>query len=114
MGKPKESPERGRWSSPRKTDVVLRLLRGEDLDALARELSATICDAARSAHEGDDQRSASGGHVLMGLLCRSKMSLPATMHEGHGLVFKHFQITAADSLNISFGLVQKIKCFDET
>ncbi len=38
MGKPKEKPERGRWSSQRKTDVVLRLLRGEDLDALAREL----------------------------------------------------------------------------
>ncbi len=30
--------ERGRWSSRRKTEVVLRVLRGEDLDALSREL----------------------------------------------------------------------------
>ena len=30
--------ERGRWSSRRKTEVVLRALRGEDLDALSREL----------------------------------------------------------------------------
>ena len=30
--------ERGRWSSRRKMEVVLRALRGEDLDALSREL----------------------------------------------------------------------------
>ena len=33
--------ERGRWSSRRKTEVVLRVLRGEDLDALSRELTVT-------------------------------------------------------------------------
>jgi hypothetical protein len=33
--------ERGRWSSRRKTEVVLRALRGEDLDALGRELGVT-------------------------------------------------------------------------
>ena len=33
--------ERGRWSSRRKTEVVLRALRGEDLDALSRELGVT-------------------------------------------------------------------------
>ena len=33
--------ERGRWSSGRKTEVVLRVLRGEDLDALSRELGVT-------------------------------------------------------------------------
>ena len=33
--------ERGRWSSRRKVEVVLRALRGEDLDALSRELGAT-------------------------------------------------------------------------
>ena len=32
------SGERGRWSSRRKMEVVLRALRGEDLDALSREL----------------------------------------------------------------------------
>ena len=33
--------ERGRWSSRRKTEVVLRVLRGEDRDALSRELGVT-------------------------------------------------------------------------
>ena len=33
--------ERGRFSSPRKTAAVLRLLRGEDLELLSRELSVT-------------------------------------------------------------------------
>jgi len=30
--------ERGRWSSKKKMDAVLRLLKGEDLDTLSREL----------------------------------------------------------------------------
>lgn len=34
-------PERGRWSSRKKTEVVLRLLRGETLDALSRELKVS-------------------------------------------------------------------------
>jgi transposase-like protein len=33
--------ERGRFSARRKTDAVLRLLRGEELDALSRELGVT-------------------------------------------------------------------------
>jgi hypothetical protein len=33
--------ERGRWSSRRKQEVVLRVLRGEDLDSLSRELGMT-------------------------------------------------------------------------
>src|SRR3972149_5369009 len=33
--------ERGRWSSRRKMEVVLRVLRGEDLDALSRELGVS-------------------------------------------------------------------------
>ncbi len=33
--------ERGRWSSRREMAVVLRALRGEDLDALSRELGVT-------------------------------------------------------------------------
>ena len=39
--------ERGRWSSRRKREVVLRVLRGEDLDALSRELSVTAGAIAR-------------------------------------------------------------------
>jgi transposase-like protein len=33
--------DRGRFSARRKTEAVLRLLRGEDLDALSRELGVT-------------------------------------------------------------------------
>ena len=39
-------PERGRWSSRRKTEVVLRVLRGENLDALSRELGVTAATIA--------------------------------------------------------------------
>ena len=33
--------DKGRWSSRRKTEAVLRLLRGETLDALSRELGVS-------------------------------------------------------------------------
>jgi hypothetical protein len=33
--------DRGRWSSRNKAEVVLRILRGEDLDSLSRELKVT-------------------------------------------------------------------------
>jgi transposase len=33
--------DRGRWSSRRKTEVVLRILRGETLDALSREVGVS-------------------------------------------------------------------------
>ena len=36
-----DSRDRGRFSARRKTEAVLRLLRGEDLDALSRELGVT-------------------------------------------------------------------------
>src|SRR4028118_1829842 len=36
-----DSQDRGRFSARRKTEAVLRLLRGEDLDTLSRELGAT-------------------------------------------------------------------------
>jgi transposase-like protein len=38
--------ERGRWSSRRKMEVVLRLLRGEALHALSRELGVTAATLA--------------------------------------------------------------------
>jgi transposase len=41
-GAPKERPDgRGRWSAKRKFAAVLRLLRGEDLETLSRELGVT-------------------------------------------------------------------------
>ena len=36
-----DAPDRGRFSARRKTEAVLRLLRGEDLDTLSRELGVT-------------------------------------------------------------------------
>ena len=41
-GAPEERRDgRGRWSARRKMAAVLRLLRGEDLEALSRELGVT-------------------------------------------------------------------------
>ena len=40
-GEAGEAADRGRWSSQRKMEIVLRILRGEDLDALSRELGLT-------------------------------------------------------------------------
>jgi transposase-like protein len=44
---PEAAAERGRWSSRRKTEVVLRILRGEALDALSRELGVTAATLAQ-------------------------------------------------------------------
>ena len=38
---PAASGDRGRWSSRRKAEIVLRLLRGEDLDTVSREVGVT-------------------------------------------------------------------------
>jgi hypothetical protein len=46
-GSASSSADRGRWSSRRKLEVVLRLLRGEDLDTLSRELGVTAAAMAR-------------------------------------------------------------------
>ena len=37
-----DKQDRGRFSSKRKMEAVLRLLNGEDLDLLSRELGATV------------------------------------------------------------------------
>ena len=50
MNREKRRNERGRWTSWRKQEVVLRILRGEDLDSLSRELGVT---AARLAEWRD-------------------------------------------------------------
>src|ERR671928_629591 len=39
--------ERGRWSTRRKTEVVLRIFRGEALDTLSRELGVTAATLAQ-------------------------------------------------------------------
>ena len=44
---PETATERGRWSSRRKTEVVLRILRGEALDAVSRELGVTAATLAQ-------------------------------------------------------------------
>ena len=40
--------DKGRWSSRRKTEVVLRILRGETLDALSRELGVSSARLAQA------------------------------------------------------------------
>ncbi len=45
-GEERSRSERGRFSSRRKTEAVLRLLRGEELDALSRELGVTAATLA--------------------------------------------------------------------
>jgi Transposase len=50
MSKPSQCaprPDRGRWSARRKLEVVLRILRGEDLDAVSREVGVTAGAVAR-------------------------------------------------------------------
>lgn len=47
MGKQKSGKERGRFSSKRKADAALRLLRGEALDELSRELGVTAATLSR-------------------------------------------------------------------
>lgn len=37
-----ESNQYKRWTAPRKTEVVIRILRGESLDALSRELGLEV------------------------------------------------------------------------
>jgi hypothetical protein len=39
--------DKGRWSSARKAEVVLRMLKGESLDALSRELGITAARLAQ-------------------------------------------------------------------
>jgi transposase-like protein len=46
-----DTPDRGRFSAKRKTEAVLRLLRGEDLDTLSRQLGVTAA-ALSSWREG--------------------------------------------------------------
>ncbi|SRR5581483_2068248 len=44
---PEAAAERGRWSSRRKTEAVLRVLRGGALDTLSRELGVTAATLAQ-------------------------------------------------------------------
>jgi transposase len=43
---PDPCPDRGRFSARRKTEAVLRLLRGEDLETISRELGVTAATLA--------------------------------------------------------------------
>ena len=56
----KSKTERGRFSSRKKTDVVLRVLRGDDLDLVSREADIT----AAKLSEWRDQFVTSGQAAL--------------------------------------------------
>ena len=47
QGNDRRGGERGRFSSRRKSAAVMRLLRGEELDALSRELGVTAATLAQ-------------------------------------------------------------------
>ena len=46
-----DTADRGRFSARRKTEAVLRLLRGEDLETLSRQLGGTAARRCRLADE---------------------------------------------------------------
>jgi predicted RNase H-like nuclease (RuvC/YqgF family) len=47
QGRKPRASERGRWSSKRKAEIVIRILKGEDLDALSRELGVSTARLAQ-------------------------------------------------------------------
>jgi hypothetical protein len=47
---PPSTPDRGRFSTRKKTKAVIRLLRGEDLDKVSRELKVTAATLAGWRH----------------------------------------------------------------
>lgn len=57
---PPSSRDRGRWSSRRKTEIVLRLLRGEDLNSVSREIGVTA-----AAMSGWRDRFLAGGQAAV-------------------------------------------------
>jgi hypothetical protein len=57
---PVASGDRGRWSSRRKTQVVLGLLRGEDLDSVSRKIGVTA-----AAMSGWRDRFVAGGQAAV-------------------------------------------------
>lgn len=47
MSKPFNPPERGRFSARRKKEGVLRLIRGDELDLVSRELGVTAATLSK-------------------------------------------------------------------
>ncbi len=80
--------ERGRFSSRRKTEVVLRLLRGEELDLRSRELGVT----AATLPQWRDRSLAAGQAALKSRLADERDE------EVHRLQAKAGEITMADEL----------------
>lgn len=80
--------EPGRFSARRKTEVIVRLLRGESLDSLARELGVTAATLA-----GWREQFLAGGHAAL-------KSRPADERdeEIHRLRAKVGEITMANEL----------------
>src|SRR3989441_12801091 len=67
-GAPEERRDgRGRWSAKRKAAAILRLLRGEDLETLSRELgvtAATLSDWRGQVFDGGEAKPRGrGSHV---------------------------------------------------
>jgi hypothetical protein len=69
-----ERADKGRWSSRRKTEVVLRLFRGESLDALSRGLGVS---PGRLAEWRDEAIAA----MQAGLQCREPDNRDGFIHD---------------------------------
>ena len=77
-----EREDRGRWSTRRKLEIVLRILKGEDLDALAREVKLTAArlaqwrDAALAAMQAGLKSREADGHDLGARIGGSALAPP--------------------------------------
>lgn len=98
MGDKSKRAGKGRWSAKRKADVVLRLMRGEDLDTVSREL----CVKTATLAKWRDDFLAAGES---GLLARKAV---AGEGEVRRLQAKVGEITMANEL-----LVHKIRILEE-
>lgn len=70
MKKRPRSPDKGRFSAPRKSEAVLRLLRGEELDLVSREYNVSVAklsqwrDAFLAAGQAGLRSSGSEAHAV--------------------------------------------------
>ena len=75
----------GRWSAMRKTTAVLRLLRGEDLETLSRELDSCCLGCGRNPKSRPSEISKASGSPVS-RLARAKKSGQIILAEAVGCV----------------------------
>lgn len=78
-GEPSAAVEVKRWSAGRKKEVVLRLLRGEPVDAVSREVSVPIYKLCECLRRGSCAPSTHhlGGRAVAGEVCEDTPHHPS-------------------------------------